>query len=83
MSKLTSFENSEIMVKSGYITRAIQEKMILNGEVSTPPKMHYAPTEIKKAWEVFESVVNENKTTWEDNLPLGQTIGKVTINISK
>jgi len=81
--KLLSFENSNKMVEAGYLTKEAQSKMIAEGKISTPPKMHYAPNEIKKAWEKFESVVKENKIAWEDNLPLGQTIGKVTINISK
>ena len=81
--KLLSFENSNKMVEAGYLTKEAQNKMIREGKISTPPKMHYAPIEIKDAWDVFEAIVDEHKMTWEDNLPEGQTIGKVTINISK
>ena len=83
MSKLLSFENSNKMVEAGYLTKDQQNKMIKDGKVSTPPKMHYAPIEIKDAWDTFETIVDENRKLWISNLPEGQTIGKVTINISK
>ena len=81
--KLLTFENSEKMVVDGFLTREAQAKMIQQGKISTPPKMHYAPKQVKEAFDSLLKVVEENRKQWEDNLPAGQTIGKVTLNISK
>ena len=81
--KLLTFENSEKMVVDGFLTREAQAKMIQQGKISTPPKMHYAPTEVKEAFNSLLKIVEKNRIDWENNLPAGQTIGKVTLNISK
>ena len=82
-NKLLTFENSEIMIEEGCLTRELQEKMIRTGRISTPPKMHYAPPSVKEAFKSLLEEVEKSRKQWEDNLPAGQTIGKVTLNISK
>ena len=82
-NKLLTFENSEQMVVDGFLTREAQAKMIQQGKISTPPKMHYAPPSVKEAFKSLLEEVEKSRKQWEDNLPAGQTIGKVTLNISK
>lgn len=59
---------------------------IANGIVSASSrvgKLDFAPEVVKEAWKKFETVANENMTDWNDSLPTGESITKVSLNCSK
>ena len=59
---------------------------VANGIVSASTrvgKLDFAPEEVKEAWKKFETIANENMKDWNDSLPSGQEIAKVSLNCSK
>ena len=59
---------------------------IANGIVSASSrvgKLDFAPQEVKDAWTKFQEVAKKNLADWNESLPTGQEIAKVSLNCSK
>ena len=59
---------------------------IANGIVSPTSrvgKLEFAPQEVKDAWKKFQEVAKRNLVDWNESLPNGQGITKVSLNCSK
>ena len=78
-----SYKASQELVDNGYMTKEKQAEGIRNGDITSPPKYEFAPEPVKRAYEALQLAIEENRKDWEDNLPNGSTLGKVTLNISK
>lgn len=46
-------------------------------------KLDFAPQEVKDAWTKFQEVAKRNLVDWNESLPNGQEITKVSLNCSK
>ena len=61
-------------------------KAIANGIVSASSrvgKLDFAPQEVKDAWTRFQEVAKRSLVDWNESLPNGQEITKVSLNCSK
>jgi len=59
---------------------------IANGIVSPTSrvgKLEFAPQEVKDAWAKFQEVAKRNLVDWNESLPTGQEISKVSLNCNK
>ena len=59
---------------------------VANGIVSPTSrvgKLEFAPQEVKDAWAKFQEVAKRNLVDWNESLPTGQEISKVSLNCNK
>ena len=89
MSKISNVAFRKSLEASGLETSDIDKLVnnaVLAGTVSASSrvgKLLFAPKPIVEAWELFNEVVEEHKQEWQDALPSGQEINKISLNCSK
>lgn len=89
MSKISNVAFRKSLEASGLETSDIDKLVnnaVLAGTVSASSrvgKLLYAPKPVLDAWDFLNEVVEEHKQEWQDALPSGQEINKISLNCSK
>ena len=81
-NKLTAKEYKKLVDTQGK-TVADSVASVLGIAQSRVGKLDFAPVEVVEKWNEFCNVVDDNLDEWNESLPSGSTISKVSLNCNK